>query len=164
MELCLSPMASLKRWLHGVEALQGMIWSMAEPYFLRFGAVFSLNLNILDYPAHPFCAPNIKIHPSISDWALFELIGIHKKMIVRCRSTSGHDLVHCRYIFPQICEAVFSLNLNISGYPSQSFRTPNIKWHHLPIPDGALFESISGYQSFLQDRDQEGILNMFRLK
>ena len=47
---------------------------------------------------HSCGAPNMDWHPFIADGCLFELCGIHKKMIAWCRSSSGHGLVHCQAI------------------------------------------------------------------
>ena len=89
MDLCLSCVASIKRCLHGEEAVQAvMIWSIAKPYFIICWGSFS---DILGY----WLSCTTILCRRYQMTSLFELCGIHKKMFAWCRSSSGHDLVHC---------------------------------------------------------------------
>ena len=145
MELCLSYVASIKRWLHGVQAgaLFALIWYIAGSHISpHLGANCAQQGHSHHHHTNPFCPVNIKCHTSIPDanGSLFELCGIHKTMITWCtsRSTFCHDLVHCRepHISPHL-----GANSAKKRYPHNTnpFCPVNIKCHP-SIPDGALLE------------------------
>src|SRR6056300_598479 len=90
-----------------------MVWPITEPYLTTFwGQLIQMH----PYPPHPFCAVTIKCHPSIPDGALFELCGIHKKMIALCNSTFCHGLAHHRAISYHILGPI-DPNASLSSTP-----------------------------------------------
>ena len=89
--------------------------------------------------SHSCGAPNMNCHPFIADGSLFELCGIHKKMIAWCRSSSGHGLVHCQAINHLKSGGFFGTAQRPFVDLEQLLGAPNMDWHPF-IADGSLFE------------------------